>query len=348
MPLRDGVTEAEALVTAEDSALTRFANSEIHQNVAETNVSINLRVVVGKRVGVASTGRTDDEGLRRLAEQPRAIARVVEELDDWGGLPGPTDRRRPSRPPTARPPPRRRPEFRAEARPRGHRRRRRGRRRRPTARSRPASRSIAVANSKGARAVADADDRPAHHRLDGPGRRDRLRRGGGRGRLDHRRRGARPRGGRQGARDRRTPVSVEPGDYPVVLEEYAVVDLLDMLGYLGFSALAVQEERQLRRARQADRQRPRDDRRRRLRPGRPAAPVRLRGRRQAARLARRARASAATSSTTPRPRRGPASLHRPRPAGPEPVGPVPAQHGHGAGTSTARRPDRRAWIAACS
>jgi PmbA protein len=29
----------------------------------------------------------------------------------------------------------------------------------------------------------------------------------------------------------------------VVLEEYAVTDLLDMLGYLGFSALAVQEER---------------------------------------------------------------------------------------------------------
>jgi predicted Zn-dependent protease len=38
-------------------------------------------------------------------------------------------------------------------------------------------------------------------------------------------------------------ILVEPGDYPVVLEEYAVVDLLDMLGYLGFSALAVQEER---------------------------------------------------------------------------------------------------------
>ena len=38
-------------------------------------------------------------------------------------------------------------------------------------------------------------------------------------------------------------ILVDPGDYPVVLEEYAVVDLLDMLGYLGFSALAVQEER---------------------------------------------------------------------------------------------------------
>src|SRR6185503_383926 len=86
-----GVTEAEALVMAEDSALTRFANSEIHQNVAETNSVINLRVVIGRRVGVASTGRTDKEGLRRLAENAVAIASVVAELDDWGGLPGPTE-----------------------------------------------------------------------------------------------------------------------------------------------------------------------------------------------------------------------------------------------------------------
>ncbi|MGH2474933.1 MAG: PmbA/TldA family metallopeptidase, partial [Candidatus Limnocylindrales bacterium] len=87
----DGVSEAEALVMAEDSGLTRFANSEIHQNVAETNSVVNLRVVIGKRVGVASTGRTDPEGLRRLAENAVAIARVVEELGDWGGLPGPTE-----------------------------------------------------------------------------------------------------------------------------------------------------------------------------------------------------------------------------------------------------------------
>ena len=85
------VTEAEALVMADDSALTRFANSEIHQNVAETNVTINLRVVIGRRIGVASTDRTDDESLRRLAENATAIARVVEELEDWGGLPGPTE-----------------------------------------------------------------------------------------------------------------------------------------------------------------------------------------------------------------------------------------------------------------
>jgi PmbA protein len=39
------------------------------------------------------------------------------------------------------------------------------------------------------------------------------------------------------------PVDIEPGEYPVVLHHYAVVDLVDMLGYLGFSALAVQEDR---------------------------------------------------------------------------------------------------------
>src|SRR3954466_14148517 len=60
---RDGVTEAEALVTAEDSALTRFANSEIHQNVAETNVAINLRAVVGNRAAAASTSRPAPQGL---------------------------------------------------------------------------------------------------------------------------------------------------------------------------------------------------------------------------------------------------------------------------------------------
>src|SRR5215212_9456753 len=85
-----GATEAEALVSEERAQLTRFANSEIHQNVAETNGSINLRVAIGKRVGVASSNRLDDEGLRVLAETATAIARNSAELEDWGGLPEPT------------------------------------------------------------------------------------------------------------------------------------------------------------------------------------------------------------------------------------------------------------------
>ena len=238
--LVDGVTEAEALVMAEDAALTRFANSEIHQNVSETNVSINLRVVCGKRVGVASSGRTDDEGLRRMAENATAIARVVEELDDWSGLPGPTEA---TEVPAAysRATADASPEFRAEA------------ARAVIAAADDAgvtaygsfstgTESIAVANSKGARA---AGTRTASQLITvsmGPG--------GGTGYAEAAAVDAttidaaaigREAAGK--ARSTANAVAVDPGDYPVVLEEYAVVDLLDMLGYLGFSALAVQEER---------------------------------------------------------------------------------------------------------
>ena len=37
------------------------------------------------------------------------------------------------------------------------------------------------------------------------------------------------------------PIQVEPGEYEVILEPYAVSELLSFLGYLGFNALAVQE-----------------------------------------------------------------------------------------------------------
>jgi PmbA protein len=52
--------------------------------------------------------------------------------------------------------------------------------------------------------------------------------------------------GREAAERARTsarPVDIEPGAYPVVLDHYAVTDILDYLSYLGFSALAAQEGR---------------------------------------------------------------------------------------------------------
>lgn len=39
------------------------------------------------------------------------------------------------------------------------------------------------------------------------------------------------------------PISVEPGEYEVILEPHAVSELLSFLGYLGLNALAVQEQR---------------------------------------------------------------------------------------------------------
>jgi predicted Zn-dependent protease len=236
----EGATEAEVLVMGDDSALTRFANSEIHQNVAETNVGINLRFVNGKRIGVASSDRIDDEGLRLLSSRAAAIARNVEELEDWGGLPAPGPvPELPSAYSSATADAT--PELRADA------------VRAVIAAADDAGvtaygsfstgvETTAVANTKGVRAI---QERTAAQLLTVHMSQD-----GGSGYAEATAVDASTIDaislGREAAEKARVTVgaaSLEPGDYAVVLEEYAVVDLLDMLGYLGFSALAVQEGR---------------------------------------------------------------------------------------------------------
>ena len=66
--------ETEALYLGQDSALTRFANNQIHQNVREHDATLQVRVVEGERVGVASTNRLDEDGIRSVVERARAIA----------------------------------------------------------------------------------------------------------------------------------------------------------------------------------------------------------------------------------------------------------------------------------
>ncbi len=235
-----GATEAEVLVLAEDAALTRFANSQIHQNVAEVNATINLRFVIGKRVGVASSGRSDEEGLRQLATNAAAIARAVEELDDWSGLPEPTAIEAieaADAPATSSASP----ELRADG------------VRAVIAGADDAgvtafgsfstgAETTAVANTKGVRAAGTRTVAQLLTVSMGPG--------GGTGyaeqsAVDATHIDARAIGVEAATKARSTAdaVALDAGDYPVVLEEYAVVDLLDMLGYLGFSALAVQEDR---------------------------------------------------------------------------------------------------------
>jgi PmbA protein len=235
-----GATEAEALILTGESALTRFANSQIHQNVAETGAYVNLRFVSGKRVAVASSGRTDDEGLRGLVERAAAIARNVEELEDWGGLPEPTPVT-PVASAFAAATADATPELRADG------------ARAVIAAADAAgataygsfstdAEAIAVANSKGVRV---AESRTSSQLLTVLMAGD-----GGSGyaeacgvdatTIDA---AALGREAAEKARATGNAVALPPGDYPVVLEAYAVVDLLDMLAYLGFSALAVQEGR---------------------------------------------------------------------------------------------------------
>lgn len=68
--------ETEVDVSAVTSALTRFANNTIHQNVAERGISISVRAVVDGRTARASTNKTDDESLRRVTSAALELAQV--------------------------------------------------------------------------------------------------------------------------------------------------------------------------------------------------------------------------------------------------------------------------------
>jgi predicted Zn-dependent protease len=80
---------ADALVTCGQgtNALTRFANSHIHQNMASDDDHVRLRVVVdGGRIAQASTTRLDDPGLERLVEGTIAAARLCPPDPEYPGL----------------------------------------------------------------------------------------------------------------------------------------------------------------------------------------------------------------------------------------------------------------------
>ncbi|MBI3750140.1 MAG: TldD/PmbA family protein [Chloroflexi bacterium] len=241
--MRVGATEAEVLVTTDDSALTRFANSEIHQNVAESSRTVNLRFVAGKRIAVMSSGRTDVEGIRSLVNRASAVVRTCEELEDWAGLPKPADG--PARVPqvaawseiTAGATP----ELRAEA-----------------VRAVIAAADAAGVNAYGsfatsAEAIAVANSvgiRSSQSRTSSQLITVHMSPDGGNGYAEAAATDASTIDaaalGREAAAKAKASdnaVGLEPGDYPVVLEEYAVVDITDYLGFLGFSALAVQEGR---------------------------------------------------------------------------------------------------------
>jgi predicted Zn-dependent protease len=61
--------QTEVVAIGVDSSLTRFANSEIHQNVGERNVEIRVRALVGKRAGVATSNDLSEESLSRLSSR---------------------------------------------------------------------------------------------------------------------------------------------------------------------------------------------------------------------------------------------------------------------------------------
>ncbi|MFN2417375.1 MAG: TldD/PmbA family protein [Candidatus Limnocylindria bacterium] len=64
----------EALYLGQDSALTRFATNRIHQNVRQHDATLQVRVIDRDRIGVASTNLLDEGGIRDVVQRAIAIA----------------------------------------------------------------------------------------------------------------------------------------------------------------------------------------------------------------------------------------------------------------------------------
>ncbi len=80
--------EIELLISGGRSALTRFANNTIHQNVAEEAYHISVRSAFGNCTARASTNKHDDDSLRRVVQSSEALAKVQHPDPDL--LPMPT------------------------------------------------------------------------------------------------------------------------------------------------------------------------------------------------------------------------------------------------------------------
>lgn len=230
--------QTEVLVNAGQSALTRYAANRVHQNVAEVGSAISIRAVRGKRIGVCSTNDPRPEALREALTKAIELAAIAPENPDFPGLP--------SAPP---PPPGPAPAA-------------------ATVNSTPEERKEAVRqilevggkdglNASGAleteyarTAVANTEGIRAYGEFTRASLSVVMQIEGSAGRAEAHasdvstidaRALAETAAGK--ARASRSPRSVEPGRYSVVLEPLAVADLVMWLGFYGFNALAYQEKR---------------------------------------------------------------------------------------------------------
>jgi predicted Zn-dependent protease len=82
--------ETQITVLAHDLALTRYANNIIHQNVAETNCQLTVKMALGKQVGLATTNDLSDEGLEKATSRAKLHARRSPVVPEFQGFPEPT------------------------------------------------------------------------------------------------------------------------------------------------------------------------------------------------------------------------------------------------------------------
>jgi len=82
--------ETDLYLSGQDLGLTRFAGNAIHQNVIHSNVVLNIRAVEAKRVGRATTNDLGDAGIQKAVDAARQAALLMPEDPDFLGLPEPS------------------------------------------------------------------------------------------------------------------------------------------------------------------------------------------------------------------------------------------------------------------
>ncbi len=230
--------QTEVMLSTNESALTRFANSTIHQNVFEATVDVRVRAVVGNRVGVATTNQLGERSLVEAAQRAFQSAKLAPENPEFKGLPD------------AQPIPKVNahsantaaytPEQRARD-VKGICDRSLGNGVNAFGAWSTSAYELAVANSRGIWAYTPrtvASLKIVVMASNGTGYAERT--GVDASRIDVDGAGEEAVTKALKARD---PIAIEPGAYTVVLEPYAVGTMIDYLAYMGLDAMSVQEGR---------------------------------------------------------------------------------------------------------
>lgn len=81
-----GADEADAVFFSVDQNISRFANSQLHQNMSEESAGLTLRVIVNGAMGIATTTAFDQEEIGRTAEVAREAAKHSGPVQGFAGL----------------------------------------------------------------------------------------------------------------------------------------------------------------------------------------------------------------------------------------------------------------------
>lgn len=230
--------QTEVVYQGRDSFLTRFANSAIHQNVAESDTQVRVRVVYGKKTGVSSSNDLSPDKLKSTVETARTIAQLQRENPDFRSLPEP----RSVEPveayveTTANFSPEQRAQVVGVLCKR--------------AKEKDIAAAGAFSTSTFEIAVANSLGMFVYHRGTVADLNTVMMADSGTGYAAFTHQDARKVNAEAIATEAvgkalkaRNPIGLEPGEYTVLLEEYAVDDVLSFLGRLSFTALATQEDR---------------------------------------------------------------------------------------------------------